>query len=279
MSRRFPTRLNVDDFCTFNRRDFLKALGASALVAAAGGSICRSAWGAAAFSSDPFTLGVASGDPAPNGFVIWTKIAHKPLERGGGMPGKLVEVAWSVASDERMSQVVQKGVATAHPDLGHSVHVEVEGLEPARDYYYQFTAGGERSRIGRARTLPRAGERVSELRFAAAGCQRYEDGLFTAYKRIAAERFDFVFHYGDYIYEYRALRPGERNVPITRTMPGEPNECRTLDDYRHRYSLYQLDPDLQAAHASAPFVMSYDDHEVDVAHEGTGPRVRYGLGV
>jgi alkaline phosphatase D len=254
--------LNVDAFTTLDRRAFLRVLGASAFVTAAGTRWYSSAWANPVFSAYPFSIGVASGEPAANGFVIWTRIAPRPLERSGGMPKKPVEVAWSVATDERMREIVQKGVAIARPELGHSVHVEVDGMQPARDYFYQFTVGAERSRIGRARTLPSAGAPVAELRLAAAGCQRYEDGYFTAYRRLAAERFDFVFHYGDYIYEYRTARPGERTVPVVRVMPGEPDECYTLDDYRHRYAVYKLDPDLQAAHASAPFVMSYDDHEV-----------------
>jgi alkaline phosphatase D len=262
MSNRVPARLNVDEFATVNRRALLRALGASGLLISTGGFFARSVWGSPVFTAYPFALGVASGDPAPDGFVIWTKIAPQPLERSGGMPRKPVEVEWSVASDERMRQVEQNGKSIAHPELGHSVHVEIAGLQPARDYFYQFTIGGERSRVARARTLPSAGAPATQLRFGVAGCQRYEDGLFTAFRRLAAERFDFVFHYGDYIYEYRAVRPGERNLPVVRVLPGEPDECYTLDDYRHRYSVYQLDPDLQAAHASAPFVMSYDDHEV-----------------
>ncbi len=263
MSIRFPSRLDVDRFATVNRRLLLQSLGASALVTATGGLFARPVWGSPVFAAYPFSLGVASGDPAPDGFVIWTKIAPKPLERGGGMPKRPVEVEWSVAGDERMRQVVRKGTAIAHPELGHAVHVEVAGLEPARDYFYQFTIGKERSRVGRSRTLPGAGVSVAQVRFGVAGCQKYEDGYFTAYRNIASERFDFVFHYGDYIYEYRVLRPGQANLPVVRVMPGEPDECYTLDDYRQRYSLYQSDPDLQIAHASAPFIMSFDDHEVD----------------
>ncbi len=255
--------MNIDEFATVNRRELLRALGASALLTSTGGFFARSVWGSPVFSAYPFSLGVASGDPAPDGFVIWTKIAPKPLEPGGGMPRQPVEVEWSVAADERMREVVQKSMAVAHPELGHAVHVEIAGLQPARDYFYQFTVGGERSRIGRARTLPPAGSPLAQLRFAVAGCQKYEDGYFTAYRNIAAERFDFVFHYGDYIYEYGFIRPGQRTLPVVRAMPGDPGECYTLDGYRHRYGLYQSDPDLQAAHASAPFVMSYDDHEVD----------------
>jgi alkaline phosphatase D len=263
MTIRCSSRLDVDGFATVHRRGLLQSLGASALVTATGGLFAQPVWGSPVFAAYPFSLGVASGDPAPDGFVIWTKIAPKPLERGGGMPKRPVEVEWSVATDERMRQGVRKGTAVAHPELGHAVHVEIGGLEPGRDYFYQFTIGKERSRVGRARTLPPAGAAVEQIRFAVAGCQKYEDGYFTAYRNIAAERFDFVFHYGDYIYEYRVLRPGQANLPVIRVMPNEPDECYTLDDYRHRYSLYQLDPDLQAAHASAPFVMSFDDHEVD----------------
>jgi alkaline phosphatase D len=263
MSIRFPSRLDVDRFATVNRRVLLQSLGASAFVTATGGLFARPVWGSPVFAAYPFSLGVASGDPAPDGFVIWTKIAPKPLERGGGMPKRPVEVEWSVATDERMRQGVRKGTAIAHPELGHAVHIEVDGLEPGRDYFYQFAIGKERSRVGRARTLPAAGAPVAQIRFASAGCNKYEDGYFTAFRNIAAERFDFVFHYGDYIYEYRTLRPGQANLPVVRVMPGEPDECYTLDDYRHRYSLYKSDPDLQAAHASAPFVMSFDDHEVD----------------
>ncbi len=263
MVTEFPPRLNVDEYCTVNRRAFLRALAGSALVTTTSSFITGSVWGSPAFPSYPFALGVASGDPAADGFVIWTKIAPKPLEPGGGMPGKPIEVRWSVATDEKMQNAVRKGTAVAHPELGHSVHVELEGLEAEREYFYRFEAGGERSAIGRSRTLPPDGAGVAQVRFGVAGCQRYEDGYFTAFRRIAEERFDFVFHYGDYIYETRALRPGQRKRPVVRVMPGEPGECMTLNDYRNRYSLYQLDPDLQAAHASAPFVMSYDDHEVD----------------
>jgi alkaline phosphatase D len=257
-----PTSLKTAPSRAPGRRRFVGGLGAAALLVASGPLAVRWARGAPVFSANPFSLGVASGDPAPDGFVIWTKIAPKPLERGAGMPKQPVEVAWMIATDERMRQVVQKNVAVAYPELGHSVHVEVAGLEPARDYFYQFTVGAERSRIGRARTLPAAGAAVSRVRFAVAGCQRYEDGLFTAFRRLAADRYDFVIHYGDYIYERRVTRPGDVTRAVVRVMPGDPDECYTLEDYRHRYSLYQLDPDLQAAHASAPFIMSFDDHEV-----------------
>jgi alkaline phosphatase D len=269
---RISARWNVDDFATMNRRQLLRALGVSALVTTAGGLFPRAVWGQSTFGGYPFSLGVASGDPSPDGFVLWTKLAPKPLERGGGMPNQPVEVEWQVARDEGMTQVVQKGAVIAHPDLGHSVHVEVAGLEPARDYFYRFAAGGEVSRTGRTRTFPLAGAAVARVRFAVAGCQRFEAGYFTAFRDIARERFDFVFHYGDYIYEYASLRVGQKSPwPVIRAMPEPTGECLTLEDYRRRYAMYQLNSELQAAHASAPFIMSFDDHEVvnDWAGEAT----------
>lgn len=215
------------------------------------------------FKSDPFSLGLASGDPAHDGFVIWTRIAPSPLEPGGGLGRPDVEVRWEVGDSEAMTRIVQSGTATARAALAHAVHVEVGGLEPGRDYYYRFEAGGVRSPTGRAKTLPGPGS-VATVRFISAGCQRYEDGYFTAWRRIAGERSDFVLHYGDYIYEYSGTSPAtSSDRPIVRHMPGRPGKCVTLEDFRNRYAIYKLDRDLQAAHASAPFMASFDDHEVE----------------
>lgn len=164
MTRRTMRGFDVDHFATLGRRTLLKGLGASSLIFATGNLFSNPVWASPVFSANPFALGIASGDPAPDGFVIWTKIVPKPFEPGGGMPKKRVEVEWIVASDERMRQTVQKGTMTAHPELGHAVHVEVAGLEPAREYWYQFTVGGERSRVGRAKTLPALGSPVQQIR-------------------------------------------------------------------------------------------------------------------
>jgi alkaline phosphatase D len=215
------------------------------------------------FGMYPFTLGVASGDPWPDGVVLWTRLAPRPLE-GGGMPMARIEVAWEVARDAAFRTIDRKGVATARPELGHSVHVEVDGLEPARDYWYRFHAGSEVSPTGRTRTAPAAGVRVDSLRFAVCGCNHYETGYFTALRRIADEHFDFVFHTGDYIYEDRA--DGGRNPAVVRQHNSE--EIFTVVDYRNRYALYKSDRDLKAAHASAPFIMAWDDHEVDNDYAG-----------
>ena len=173
------------------------------------------------------------------------------------------EVQWEVAEDEAFARIAASGTAIARPELAHAVHVEVAGLRPARPYLYRFRAGGQASAAGRARTAPAAGSAPARLRFAFAGCQHYEHGHFTAWRHLAAEPdLDFVFHYGDYIYEYRGRAPGQPGWgPLVRPHLGE--ETLTLADYRQRYTQYRLDPDLQAAHAAHPFLVSYDDHEVD----------------
>src|SRR6185436_736091 len=153
------------------------------------------------FRADPFSLGVASGEPAPDGFVIWTRIAPEPLRPWGGMTVAPVEVSWDIAANPDMKLLIRSGTATARIESGHSVHVEIGGLEPARHYFYRFRAGGAESRVGRARTLPAPGADVAQLKFASAGCQQWEGGYYTVWRNIAAEMFDFVFHYGDYIYE------------------------------------------------------------------------------
>ena len=206
----------------------------------------------------PFTLGVASGDPWPDGFVIWTRLAPKPLDWHSGMSfaPKGVHVGWEVASDENFAQVVQKGDVIAYAELGHSVHVEVTGLQPLRPYWYRFTYNGFQSPAGRAKTAPVPGQRLDHVRFAAVGCQQYDAGFYTAYRHVAEEDLDFVFHYGDYIYE--AVYGDESKKP--RHIGAD--EPFSLDDYRRRYALYKLDPDLQAAHINHTWWVTLDDHEI-----------------
>jgi alkaline phosphatase D len=214
------------------------------------------------FRAYPFPLGVASGDPWSESVVLWTRLAPDPLD-GGGMPMINVEVGWEIAADPSLRTIVDKGTIVARPELGHSVHVEATGLEPGREYFYRFRCGNEVSPIGRTRTAPPEGAAVDRLRFGVCGCSHYEHGYFTAYGHLAAEQLDFVFHTGDYIYEDRA--DGGRNARV-RQHNGD--EIYTVVDYRNRYALYKLDPDLRAAHHSAPFIMTWDDHEVDNDHAG-----------
>jgi alkaline phosphatase D len=246
------------------RRELLNVawkLGAAAVAAPLGSRAL--AQGKPVFQSDPFVLGVASGDPWPTSVVLWTRLAPEPLV-GGGMPTANVEVGWEIASDDAFRTVARRGTTLARPELGHSVHVEVEGLEPAREYWYRFRAGDAVSAIGRTRTAPAAGASVDTLRYGVCGCSHYETGYFTAYRHLADERFDFVFHTGDYIYE-NGDHAG-RSAQAVRRHNGL--EIFTVVDYRNRYAQYTSDPDLRRAHASAPFIMSWDDHEVDNDYAG-----------
>ena len=212
-----------------------------------------------AFPVSPFTLGVCSGDPTPDGVVLWTRLAIDPLN-GGGMPRQALRVEWEVASDERFERVVRSGRTTASPEWGHSVHVEVSGLEPHRWYWYRFRAGEQLSPVGRTRTFPRPQSQVDRLRFAIASCQHYEVGHYTAYRHMAEDDLDFVMHLGDYIYE----SPGRDNQ-VRKHVGGE---LMTVDDYRNRYAQYRSDESLRAVHALFPFLVVWDDHEVDNNYAG-----------
>ncbi len=213
------------------------------------------------FTADPFPLGVASGDPDSHGAVLWTRLAPRPLEPDGGMPRENIEVAWEVADDEAMTRIVLQGKTIATPQLGHSVHVEVEGLRPDRWYWYRFRAGDAASPVGRVRTMPPPDASPEKLRFAFASCQHYEQGYFTAYEHMVKDDLDLVCFLGDYIYEY----PGKNN--LARKHAGD--EVETLDEYRVRYAQYRTDPHLRAMHAACPWIMTWDDHEVDNNYAGT----------
>jgi len=239
------------------RREFVSdSLRSAAALIAFGTLPARrddSPWRARAY---PFTLGIASGDPAPDGFVAWTRLAPDPI-RGGGMPTRPVPVRWEIAADDAFRRIVKRGESTALPDLAHSVHVEVSGLSSAREYFYRFIAGGDVSPIGRAVTAPALGASNSELRFAFVSCQHYEHGYYTAFRHLAGDNVDLVVHLGDYIYEYGIAKDA---IPAIRRHDGD--EIISLAQYRNRYALYKSDPDLQSAHASAPFIVTWDDHEV-----------------
>lgn len=236
---------------------------------------------AKSLGANPFTLGVASGDPWPDGFVIWTRLAPKPLEEHGGMPAARVPVRWEIAEDEAFRTVVRQGESIAIPELSHSVHVEVEGLRPHRHYWYRFSVGGsDLSPTGRARTAPLADARVDRMRLGVVGCQHYEMGFYDAYAHLANEDLDLAFHYGDYIYEGGSTPLGTkegRRWTAVRQHVG--NEIYSLDDYRRRHAQYRTDPHLQAAHASCAFAVSFDDHEIDnnwvgsIDQDNTAPEI------
>ncbi|RTR26836.1 alkaline phosphatase D family protein [Deinococcus radiophilus] len=208
------------------------------------------------YPENPFTLGIASGDPLADSVVLWTRLSLDPLgPTGAGLPGGPIDVTWEVAHDEAFRQVVQQGRSPATPERGYAVHAEVYGLEPHRVYYYRFHSGNATSPVGRTRTLPRAQDNVQELNLAFVSCSDYQNGYFGAYRALAQDELDLVVHLGDYIYEYGPNPEGVRQ----HSGP----EIVTLEDYRRRYAQYHADPDLQAAHASAPWVVVWDDHEVE----------------
>ncbi len=243
-----------------SRRTFVGGLGAGAAIVGLGGLAPLSSLKATSFKTNPFTLGVASGEPSPDGFVIWTRLAPRPFDDNGGVDGPH-GVMFEVASNPTFQTVLRRGQVTTQASGAHSVHVEISGLAAERDYYYRFFAGGAVSPVGRARTLPALGRAIEQLRFGVVGCQRWEDGFYTAYRHVSEEAFDFVFHYGDFIYERRRNK-GKKRRPIVRRLPVDFKEARALDEYRQLYAAYCMDQDLRMARGACPWIMSTDDHEV-----------------
>lgn len=233
-----------------HRRSFLQ----HAAYAAAATTLPRWAWSnPPSLASDPFALGVASGDPATDGVVLWTRL----VLADPALALLAHTVRWEVAHDAQFAQVVQKGEATALPLLGHSVHVELQGLAPGRWYHYRFLWGAAASAVGRTRTAPAAGDQAASLRLGFASCQRWEHGHYAAWRHLAADVPDLVLFLGDYIYEY-ATPKQTADLARTHTL----RHASTLADYRDRYALHKSDPALQAAHAACPWAVTWDDHEV-----------------
>src|SRR5262245_30339361 len=241
-----------------SRRRFLGA-SATGLMLAAGLRPQRAAATTFAPAGPPFTLGVASGDPTHESVVLWTRLANDPLD-GGGMPSHPIPVQWEIALDPRLRHVVRRGVAIAWPALAHTVHVHVSDLAPDRWYWYRFRAGKDESPIGRTRTFPAPGSKPRSMKFAFVSCQHFEDGFYTAYENLAQEDLDFVVHLGDYIYE------DGPSAGAPRQHVGD--EPMSLNDYRIRHAQYRGDANLQAAHASFPFIVTWDDHEVENNYAG-----------
>lgn len=213
---------------------------------------------------DPFALGVASGDPSPDGMVLWTRLM--PAEPGAW--SRPIPVRWEVAHDDAFRRIVQRGTAAALPEFAHSVHVELQGLAPGRWYHYRFLLGDAVSATGRTRTAPAPGELEPRLRIAFASCQRWEHGHYAAWNDVCRQAPDLVLFLGDYMYEYASPKDpaGLARVHGLRL-------AQTLADYRDRYALHKSDPALQAAHAICPWASTWDDHEVQNDYTGA-----HGLG-
>jgi len=237
-----------------SRRRLLAQAAALALSPALFPRFTRAALADVRFPDYPFKLGVASGDPMPDGVVLWTRLAPVPFDTAA-LPPEPIEVRWEVTEDDGMKRVVQSGTAIAKPEFAHAVHVELAGLKPGREYFYRFTAGGEASAVGRTLTAPALRSETKRLKFAFASCQHYEHGYFTAYRDMIAQDPEMILHVGDYIYEYAISQAPVRRHPV--------EEAVSLDDYRALHAAYKLDPDLRDAHAYAPWVLTWDDHEVE----------------
>ena len=238
-----------------DRRHFLKISGTTLAATSLAGPSQAAAreWARPeALSDNPFTLGVASGDPAANSISLWTRLAPDPLG-DGGMPGLPAKVEWDISSRPDFADELLSGQMDVWPEFGHVVKPRIAGLQPGQTYYYRFRFGTHLSRVGQFLTAPAQND-VRPIRFALASCNRYEDGWFHAFRHINQDQVDFVFHAGDYIYEKasRADRMRPHGLP----------ECFTLTEYRRRYALYKLDKDLQDLHASKAFISTWDDHEV-----------------
>ncbi|MFI9411140.1 alkaline phosphatase D family protein [Nocardia gamkensis] len=245
-----------------SRRELFRVGAAGSAAVLAGTAAASSArFPAPRRLGDPFALGVASGDPAPDGVVLWTRLAPDPLAPDGlgGMPVDPVTVDYEVADDEQFRRVVARGSAVATRALGHSVHPEVHGLAPDRWYFYRFRVGSAVSPVGRTRTAPAPGQALARLRFAFASCQSWSSGYYTAYEHMSREDLDLVVHLGDYIYE-RAWVRGRAGVAMG---PNFRDEAVDLPGYRLRYALYKSEQPLRAAHAAFPWLVTMDDHEVD----------------
>ncbi|MFC6011177.1 alkaline phosphatase D family protein [Nocardia lasii] len=253
-----------------SRRQLLRTGVTGSVAALIGVSAVSSArFAAPRRLGEPFSLGVASGEPTPDGVVLWTRLAPDPLapDGYGGMTVDPVTVEYEVAQDERFATVVARGSAVATRTLGHSVHPEVTGLAPDRWYFYRFRAGSAISPVGRTRTAPLPESRTERLRFAFASCQSWSSGYYTAYEHLGAEDLDLVVHLGDYIYESSWVL-GRRGA----TQPPQlADEAVDLAGYRLRYAQAKGEVPLQNAHAAFPWLVTLDDHELDNNWAGEHP--------
>jgi alkaline phosphatase D len=208
-------------------------------------------WPLAPAAEAPFSHGVASGDPLPDGVVLWTRVTP-PSEVSE------VDVEWRLGREPELVEIVQRGVVRAQAERDYTVHVDVSRLDPATTYYYQFRAFERTSLRGRTKTLPSGPS--PRLRLAIASCSNFPAGFFHAYAELAKSDLDLVLHLGDYLYEYANGSLGD-GAPIGR-LPEPAGEIVSLDDYRRRHAQYKTDRDLQELHRQHPWVVVWDDHEL-----------------
>ncbi|MFD9605051.1 alkaline phosphatase D family protein [Streptomyces sp. NPDC059970] len=242
-----------------SRRTVVKAAAATAVAA----PVLGAATTARAADGPAFLHGVASGDPLPDGILLWTRVTPAPDAVPGSGRGADTAVRWEVAEDEGFARVVARGATVAKAASDHTVKADVRGLSPATAYWFRFSAGdgtGTFSPTGRTRTAPTAGAATPGVRFGVVSCANWESGFFSPYRHLAARAdLDAVLHLGDYIYEYASGSYPDAKYVVR---PHEPkHEILTLADYRTRHGNYKTDTDLQALHATHPVIAIWDDHE------------------
>ncbi|MFE9306901.1 alkaline phosphatase D family protein [Streptomyces sp. NPDC006706] len=251
------SHLESADSPVARRRTFVKAAAAGAVLA---GPLAAALPARAATGAPAFLHGVASGDPLPDGVLLWTRVTPVPEAVPGSGLGPDTEVRWAVAGDKGFTDVVAEGSTTATAASDHTVKADVRGLRPATDYWFRFSAGGTDSPIARTRTAPAADAAVANLRFGVVSCANWEAGHFAAYRHLAARGdLDAWLHLGDYIYEYESGEFAARGKVVRPHVPA--HEILDLADYRTRHATYKTDPDLRALHHSAPVIAIWDDHE------------------
>ncbi|MDC0770097.1 alkaline phosphatase D family protein [Streptomyces sp. HD] len=243
------------------RRTVVKAAAATAGAAVVAAPLAAALPAGAAEAAPAFLHGVASGDPLPDGVLLWTRVTPTAEATPGSGLGPDTEVSWVVARDKALTNIVAKGSTTAKAASDHTVKADIRGLQPATDYWFRFSAGGTESPVARTRTAPPVDAAVSNLRFGVVSCANWEAGYFASYRHLAARGdLDAWLHLGDYIYEYGTGQYGTRGTVVRQTEPA--GETLTLADYRGRHGKYKTDPDLQALHTKAPVVAIWDDHEM-----------------
>ncbi|MGW1723726.1 alkaline phosphatase D family protein [Streptomyces sp. NPDC002306] len=256
MTSRYRSSESVNSL-TPRRRTVVKAAAATAVLA---GPLAAALPARAAAEAPAFLHGVASGDPLPDGILLWTRVTPVSEAIPGSGLGPDTEVSWTVAKDKALTNVVARGSLTATAATDHTVKADIRGLEPATDYWFRFSAGGTGSPVARTRTTPAAGATVAGLRFGVVSCANWEAGYFSAYRHLAARGdLDAWLHLGDYIYEYGTGEYGTRGTVVRQTSPA--HEILSLADYRTRHGKYKTDPDLQSLHHKAPVIAIWDDHE------------------
>ncbi|EFH31820.1 secreted alkaline phosphatase [Streptomyces pristinaespiralis ATCC 25486] len=243
---------------TPSRRTVVKAAAATAVAAPVLAATASPA--GAADQAPAFLHGVASGDPLPDGVLLWTRVTPSADALPGSGTGADTEVAWEVAEDVGFTRVVARGATVSKAASDHTVKVDVRGLRPATSYWYRFTAGGAVSPAGRTRTAPATDAATPGVRFGVVSCANWEAGWFSAYRHLAARGdLDAVLHLGDYIYEYAAGGYPAEEYGVRKHAPL--HEIVTLADYRLRHATYKTDADLRAMHAAHPLIAIWDDHE------------------